>query len=300
VALNWGPVTNADQAQIDQGIGGVTTPGSTIVAPDQTTTYTLQAFCGGNVAIAQVTIFVVVATPTPTPLPPAPASIILQPANGFVSPDNQPLLIGFAAHADGRLKKIEVFGNGTLLTTISERKHGHDAQEQFSWQPVLGSYELQLWVVAFDESGQTGQSPVVPGHIIAVAPPPSPSTPTPTPPPLSHPPTPPPQPHALNGLGGVWHSSMNGGNLTLNLQLGACSSTMCSYGGTAKFKRKGTTGSGSIQATFDGTTFHCGISQLKRMPSFDFTGTLSADGRTLSGTWTVPNEQGGSATFQKQ
>lgn len=300
VVLSWGPVLNADQAQIDQGIGGVATPGSTVVAPGQTTTYTMQAFCGANTAIAQVTIFVVVPTPTATPSPPAPTASFLQPSDGFVVPDNQPLVMTFAAHADARLKKLEVFGNGTLLTTISKSNHPHDTQEQFSWQPVLGSYQLQLWVVAFDESGQTGQSAVVTGNVVAVAAPPP--TATPTPPPLSHPPTPvpPPQPHAPNSMGGVWHSAMNGGNLTLNLQLGACSPTVCNYGGSATFKRKGTTQDGSIQATFDGTTFRCNINGIQRMPSFGFTGTLSADGRTLRGDWSVSNQPLGSATFNKQ
>ena len=54
--LSWGPVTNADHVEIDQGIGDVATPGSINVAPTSTTTYTLTAFCGLDTATAQVRV----------------------------------------------------------------------------------------------------------------------------------------------------------------------------------------------------------------------------------------------------
>ncbi len=70
--LSWGLVGNADSVSIDQGIGGVATPGSRTVSPSTTTTYTLTAFCGSNSAIAQVTLTVLpVQTATPTPRPTA-------------------------------------------------------------------------------------------------------------------------------------------------------------------------------------------------------------------------------------
>jgi hypothetical protein len=56
--LSWGLVENADEADIDYGIGGIATPGDIIVSPGTTTTYTLSAFCGSNVRAAQVTITV--------------------------------------------------------------------------------------------------------------------------------------------------------------------------------------------------------------------------------------------------
>ncbi len=54
--LSWGEVTNADSVEIDQGIGGVGTPGSATVSPASTTTYTMTAHCGSNTATKQVTI----------------------------------------------------------------------------------------------------------------------------------------------------------------------------------------------------------------------------------------------------
>jgi hypothetical protein len=56
--LNWGPVTNADSVEIDQGVGGVATPGSSTVTPTSTTIYTLTARCGSATATAQVRIIV--------------------------------------------------------------------------------------------------------------------------------------------------------------------------------------------------------------------------------------------------
>lgn len=58
VTLNWGIVLNAESAEIDQGIGGVETPGSRVVNPTTTTTYTMLAKCGANTRTAKVTITV--------------------------------------------------------------------------------------------------------------------------------------------------------------------------------------------------------------------------------------------------
>ncbi len=56
--LNWGTVTNATRAEIDQNIGGVPAPGSRQVKPDRDTTFTLTATGCGGVTTAQVSISV--------------------------------------------------------------------------------------------------------------------------------------------------------------------------------------------------------------------------------------------------
>jgi len=69
--LSWGAVTNADSVTIEPGIGGVSTPGSRVVAPGTTTTYTLTARCGSNTQTRQTTVTVLpiiqIVTPTITP-----------------------------------------------------------------------------------------------------------------------------------------------------------------------------------------------------------------------------------------
>ncbi|HEX9077494.1 MAG TPA: Ig-like domain-containing protein [Anaerolineae bacterium] len=54
--LNWGAVTNANSAVIDNGVGGVPTPGSRSVRPDKKTTYTLTATGCGGTSSTQVTV----------------------------------------------------------------------------------------------------------------------------------------------------------------------------------------------------------------------------------------------------
>jgi subtilase family serine protease len=61
--LEWGVVTNAYQAVIDHGIGGVGTPGDTTVCPIETTLYVLTATGPGGTTTASTTI--TVSTPQP-------------------------------------------------------------------------------------------------------------------------------------------------------------------------------------------------------------------------------------------
>jgi hypothetical protein len=76
--LEWGAVTNATEATIDQGIGGVATPGSRNVCPPETTTYILTATGPGGVTTAATMVTVSAAQPdltvvsiTFSPSPPA-------------------------------------------------------------------------------------------------------------------------------------------------------------------------------------------------------------------------------------
>ena len=74
--LSWGAVIGAEMAEIDNGIGGIATPGSIVVNPTSTTTYTLIGTCGDKTRTLQVTInvnpvatAVATATSVPTSLP---------------------------------------------------------------------------------------------------------------------------------------------------------------------------------------------------------------------------------------
>lgn len=89
VTLSWGAVTNAESAEINQGIGGVATPGTYTFTATSTKTYTLTARCGSNTATRQVTVTVLTTLPPLTliivpiiPTPATPAQV--SPANGWV------------------------------------------------------------------------------------------------------------------------------------------------------------------------------------------------------------------------
>lgn len=92
--LSWGAVTNATSASIDPDIGGVPTPGSVSVRPNQTTTYTLTATGCGGTTRRQVRIVVnPVSQPPqqpPPPQPPPPPADITPPSisNASASPLN--------------------------------------------------------------------------------------------------------------------------------------------------------------------------------------------------------------------
>jgi hypothetical protein len=82
--LEWGTVTNATQASIDQGIGGVGTPGSTSVCPTGTTTYVLTATGPGGTATASTTLTVQAALPDLTVV-----SIVFVPNPPVQNQDNE-------------------------------------------------------------------------------------------------------------------------------------------------------------------------------------------------------------------
>jgi hypothetical protein len=75
VTLSWGFVEGAQTAEIDNDIGGVSTPGSTTVNPTSTTTYTLTGRCNDKVATSSVTINVASATATATSTATATATV---------------------------------------------------------------------------------------------------------------------------------------------------------------------------------------------------------------------------------
>jgi hypothetical protein len=56
--LEWGAVNHATEASIDQGIGGIGTPGSQNVCPAETTTYVLTATGPGGTSTASATVTV--------------------------------------------------------------------------------------------------------------------------------------------------------------------------------------------------------------------------------------------------
>jgi hypothetical protein len=93
--LNWGLVGNAVEADIDNGIGGVPTPGGTSVSPGSTTIYTLTGHCGANTVNARVTLTVLTPTAALTPMPAAPTPTLVVPTVALTAipptPTTQPV-----------------------------------------------------------------------------------------------------------------------------------------------------------------------------------------------------------------
>ena len=58
--MQFGLVANASGAYLTDGteIIGIATPGQLALTPDQTTTYTLVAFCGSNIVLSDQTVTV--------------------------------------------------------------------------------------------------------------------------------------------------------------------------------------------------------------------------------------------------
>ncbi len=132
-SLNWGFVGNANFVSIDQGIGGVATPGSVSVSPSSTTTYTMTAVCGSNTAIAQVTITVntgPTATPTIT-LTPIPAPPTATPS---ITPTRAPVTVSRCAFLS---ESGSVSNSGSVISTYQA---GDDASNK-SWRAFF-SYNL--------------------------------------------------------------------------------------------------------------------------------------------------------------
>jgi hypothetical protein len=123
--LSWGRVDNATGASIDQGIGGVASPGSRSVSPIQTTTYTLTATGCGGITTRQVTIVVApaaVATPSPACLLPTIAFFTASPITIIAG---QPSQLSWGAVTNATIATIDpdiggVASPGNITVTPSK------------------------------------------------------------------------------------------------------------------------------------------------------------------------------------
>ncbi len=116
--LSWGAVTNATSAVIDQGVGGIATPGNRSVSPPSTRTYTLTATGCGGVATSQVVVTVNPApanTPTPTPTPVPVANFGGHWIHNFGTMD----ITQSGSSVTGTYHNSFTGGNGTVAGTVS-------------------------------------------------------------------------------------------------------------------------------------------------------------------------------------
>jgi hypothetical protein len=160
--LTWGVVTNADYVEIDHGIGGVAAPGSIAVSPPATTTYTMYAHCGAEVATRQVTINVTPASPPPTDAPAAPSSFSAT-GNGttiqFTWVDNSTNEAGFRIYQVGSVAPVVAVGANTGTGGMS-----------YNWTGRPCNLHASFYVRAYNAAGESAPSATASAVTIPCAP----------------------------------------------------------------------------------------------------------------------------------
>jgi heat shock protein HslJ len=186
--LRWGSVSNADTVVIDQGIGGVATPGNAVIAPERTTTYIMTAVgCGGPV---QASVTVVVLEPTappvvaPTAIPTQPPTELpglelsglwrwtgtrLQDGSTVAPPNPNQYTINF--HIDGTapiqadcneaLARWSVSGDRLSINIVSQTRAecGSDSlsDQYLQWLGQANTYSVQGAILAIDLALDSGR-----------------------------------------------------------------------------------------------------------------------------------------------
>lgn len=165
--LSWGTVTNATSATIDQGIGGVATPGSIVVKPNATTTYKLTATgCGGTVT-RQVTLVVnPVQPPQPPPKDTTPPVIsnlaanpnkILRQSQGCPSSSRTTTVTATVTDVGGVNRVVARWTLGAQRGEVTMSAVGGNV-----YRATMGPFNiagnLSIVVVAWDNAGNSAQA----------------------------------------------------------------------------------------------------------------------------------------------
>ncbi len=147
VRLAWDAVGNTSFVKIDPGIGAVTTPGFIDIVVDQTTTFTLTAYCGNNTNAKQVTVTVGQATPTPVP-PTAAPQFTVTGATAAASPatftGTCPAQFTFSGN-------VTTNGIGTL--TYRWAWPGGNSPNLTLYSPSAGAYAIPAYATNFNTKG---------------------------------------------------------------------------------------------------------------------------------------------------
>ncbi len=172
--LNWGKVENATSAEISPDIGGIGTPGSRVVSPARTTTYTLKASGCGGTTQRQTTITVDQPLPGVTIIPVIPIIPVLPVL------DTTPPAISNVAASPNLLSQSGCGQNTTAAITArvtdsggvnrvaaqlgdlgsGERVMSPTGGDMYSTSigPFGSSGSVTIRIVASDKAGNTAQS----------------------------------------------------------------------------------------------------------------------------------------------
>lgn len=153
--LSWGNVTNADSVFL--GSDGVASPGSRLVAPTVSTTYTLTARCGSNTQTRQVTVFVATPIPpslTPTRTPTAPPPQPPAAPSGLSTKTNSCTSTTFSVTLNWKDNATNetgyrVYRNGALVATLSANS------TSYTFVTSVGTHSLG--VEAYNSAGASAR-----------------------------------------------------------------------------------------------------------------------------------------------
>ncbi len=166
--LSWGAAQNATSVTIDHGIGGVATPGSRVINPQTTTTYTITATgCGGTVT-RQATIIVNPAPPANTPTrtrtptlqqPPAAPSNLRQVSRSCGTPDQIRIAwddhsnneTGFRIYRRLRENSSSPWSAWSLRATV-----GANSEQYTDTSGFNKSQDVEYEVKAYNAAGESG------------------------------------------------------------------------------------------------------------------------------------------------
>lgn len=301
ITLNWG-ATNVSAARVEPGVGAVAASGSLTVVVDQTTTFTFTAYCGGASVNRQVTVTVIAPQPTATPIPPTPKPAFrVTGASMNVSPSN------YAGLCPGHF-----YYTGSITTNdagaVTYRWAGSGAVAPSPvmtfYAPSAGTHQLPGYSVEWGSKGSQWAQLIIltPNQLSSnqaaftnscADPTPIPPTATRVPPTATHaPPTNTPVPPRRN-ISGNWHSGKY--ILELTEALG-CPGTECGVQGRLIETTSGAPIIDALRGTVNVQTGAVSLIIERPGAMGGFTGTLSADSRTMTGQLLGV----GQVTFTKQ
>ena len=232
-------------------------------------------------------------TRTPPPVIPRPNCQIESPNTNFRVRQSDVVTIRWTCFAQGNVAQMQVYSQYSgVMATLIDQIQGDGQQQQggeFGWSPQAPGV-VSVFVVAYDQLGQRGESPHIPGVIEHERPPTIP------PPPTREPEQP--------TIAGRWSGATDNGAFIIHLEprIG-CSITQCAYGGTFEDTRENVRG--EINGQFDGTNLTLNVEGAQPGDvTWNFEGQVTAGGAEIVGQWSearagVPSLQRGMVTFRR-
>jgi len=290
--------------RIDPGVGAVAASGTLSVVVDQTTTFTFTAYCGSASLNRQVTINVVTPQPTATPIPPTPKPAFrVTGAAMNVSPSNYVGLCPGHFYYTGSITT-----NDAGAVTYRWVGAGSVAPSPVMtfYAPGAGTHQLPGYSIEWGSKGSQWAQLIIltPNQITSnqatftnscAEPTPIPPTATHVPPTATHvSPTNTPVPSRRN-ISGNWSASGGKYLMELTEALG-CPGPECGVQGRLIETTAGAPVIENLRGTVNVQTGAVSLILERPGAMGGFTGTLSADSRTMTGQLLGV----GQVTFTKQ